>query len=476
MSSGKSAKRKRKQAAAARKQAPTRAPWRVSWQLGILLACGLALSLWFLAEAGRTVRFTSYRTQFSGDSLVYSRLATNLARGNGYSAAQKPPYFPHGYRVPTYPLFLGGAYKIAGTRGGFRAAVMVQAFLHFAACLGVGWLAYRLTRSATWGAAAGVAALALLSWRFYADLSIDALAMPLAVAVSVVWLQSLKSPPWGVHLGLGILTILLVYTRPDFLLLVAGIGGLYAWRRQWKFLGGFLGGCALVVVPWVVWNTTAFDRPVLLAPYGKGLALWTGTWTVRGEYYRYEMNETGEWRTVSWPDEVFELDESPREARDALQSYRYEYYGSGVVGAPAPDAVLWQMGIARVRKSPLAWLWHRMQQTTFLFYQEWLFYPGLYARLPSPAPWWTSGANVAISGLLLFLACAGAVHGASRPEVWTVLFPVAGKILTNAPFHTEWRYFFSAYPLVLVLAALGAAALVERVAAKREKDTKEAAG
>jgi hypothetical protein len=177
-----------------------------------------------------------------------------------------------------------------------------------------------------------------------------------------------------------------------------------------------------------------------------------------------------------WPEEVFASDEAPRLAREALQAWRYEYYGNGVVGSPAPDAVLWEMGMARIRKDPLAWLWHRMQQTTFLFYQEWLFYPGLYARLPSPAPWWTSGANVAISGLLLFLACAGAVHGASRPEVWILLFPVAGKTLLHAPFHTEWRYFFTAYPLVLVLAALGAAALAERGAAKREKDTKEAAG
>jgi hypothetical protein len=487
MGSGKSAKKRRKQAASTKKQAasarkpsPTRASWRVSWQMGVLLVCGLALAVWFLAVAGNAAKFASLKPRFSGDSLVYSRLAANLTQGNGYSASPKPPYFPHGYRVPTYPMFLGGAYKLAGTQGGYRAVVVVQAFLHFAACLGVGWLAWRLTKNATWGAAAAVSALALLSWGFYPNLSIDALAMPLAVAVSVVWLHCLKPPPWGVHLGLGVLTILLVYTRPDFLLFVAGIGGLYAWRRQWKLLGSFLAGCALVVVPWVVWNTTAFDRPVLLAQYGKGLALWTGTWSVRGEYYRYEMDETGNWKTVSWPDEVFEQDESPREARNALQSYRYEYYGNGLVGAPAPDAVLWQMGIARVRKNPLAWLWHRAQQTTWLFYQEWLFYPGLYARSSSPAPWWTRRANIALSGLLLFLACAGAVHGASRPEVWTVLFPVAGKILIHAPLHIEWRYFFSAYPLVLVLAALGAAALgaaalAEQAAVMREKDTKEAA-
>jgi hypothetical protein len=199
--------------------------------------------------------------------------------------------------------------------------------------------------------------------------------------------------------------------------------------------------------------------------------LWAGTWTVRGEYWRYEMDKAGEWKTVSWPDEVFDLDKSPREARDALQSYRYEYYGNGVVGAPAPDAVLWQMGIARIRKNPLAWLWHRAQQTTWLFYQEWLFDPGLFARSSLRSPWWARRANVAISGLLLFLACAGAVHGASRLEVWTVLFPVAGKILIHAPLHVTWRYFFSAYPLVLVLAALGAAALVQRGAAKQEKDT-----
>jgi hypothetical protein len=275
---------------------------------------------------------------------------------------------------------------------------------------------------------------------------------------------------------LGILTILLVYTRSEFFVLAAGIGGLYAWRRQWKLLGSFLGGCALVVAPWMVWNVAAFGRPELLIQYGKGFNLWQGTWTVRGEAWRYEMDRTGEWKKARY--EVFDLDESPREARDALQAYRYEYYGNGVVGAPAPDAIFWQMGIARIRKNPLAWLWHRARQTTWLFYQEWLFYQqwlfhhqGVFFGSPVPCPLWAYRLNAGISGLLLFLACAGAVHGASRPEVWTVLFPVVGKILIHAPLHIEWRYFFSAYPLVLVLAALGAAALVETRAAKQEKDT-----
>jgi hypothetical protein len=34
----------------------------------------MALAVWFLAVAGKAVRFASQRTQFTGDSLVFSRL------------------------------------------------------------------------------------------------------------------------------------------------------------------------------------------------------------------------------------------------------------------------------------------------------------------------------------------------------------------------------------------------------------------
>lgn len=46
------------------------------------------------------------------DTHVYHNLAVNLVQGNGYSVKTEPPYEPHFYREPGYPLYLASVYWI----------------------------------------------------------------------------------------------------------------------------------------------------------------------------------------------------------------------------------------------------------------------------------------------------------------------------------------------------------------------------
>lgn len=146
----------------------------------------------------------------NSDSVVYLRLAENLAAGKGYTYQGKP----HAVFVPGWPLMLAGVMKI-----GTGEIWQINLFL---ALLGVGmcvaaWLLARLLTSQ------GTANLVLLVFAFSEDtmkwsqrpLSEVAftLVMLLALAcIALAWRNKHLSLPWG--LAGGGLSLLAVFMRP----------------------------------------------------------------------------------------------------------------------------------------------------------------------------------------------------------------------------------------------------------------------
>src|SRR5262252_1512734 len=78
------------------------------------------------------------------DGRVYARIADNVLDHDTYSTATDEPYKPTLIRVPGYPLFLAGVYKIFGHDNN-RAVRVIQAVLSAATCWLVALLAFSWT-------------------------------------------------------------------------------------------------------------------------------------------------------------------------------------------------------------------------------------------------------------------------------------------------------------------------------------------
>jgi hypothetical protein len=76
------------------------------------------------------------------DSRFYSQIARNLLDDHGYSGEEEEPFVPTYVRVPGYPLFLAGAYRVFG-RDNDEAVRFIQVLLDTITCLLVGILAFQ---------------------------------------------------------------------------------------------------------------------------------------------------------------------------------------------------------------------------------------------------------------------------------------------------------------------------------------------
>src|ERR1043165_4659561 len=68
------------------------------------------------------------------DGRVYSQIARNMLEQHVYSHDSQPPYAPSLIRLPGYPLFIAGVYKVFGV-GNNTAVRVVQAVIDTATCV-----------------------------------------------------------------------------------------------------------------------------------------------------------------------------------------------------------------------------------------------------------------------------------------------------------------------------------------------------
>src|SRR5215470_2365805 len=78
------------------------------------------------------------------DGRVYARIANNVLEHHSYSTATEEPYRPTLIRVPGYPLFLAGVYKVFGPDNN-RAVRIIQAVLGAVMCWLVALMAFAWT-------------------------------------------------------------------------------------------------------------------------------------------------------------------------------------------------------------------------------------------------------------------------------------------------------------------------------------------
>src|SRR5215471_7162586 len=78
------------------------------------------------------------------DGRFYSQIARNLLDDHGYSGEEEEPFVPTYVRVPGYPFFLAGTYRVFG-RDNNNAVRTAQAMLDTATCWLIALLAFLWT-------------------------------------------------------------------------------------------------------------------------------------------------------------------------------------------------------------------------------------------------------------------------------------------------------------------------------------------
>jgi 4-amino-4-deoxy-L-arabinose transferase-like glycosyltransferase len=200
----------------------------------------------------------------TSDASQYHYLAVNLAEGRGYvDTFPQIELHQTAFRPPLYPALLSVVYRIFGD------SVGVGRFVNILIGTAVVVLLARLiypalgARAALAGSAAAAIAPNLIANDTYI------LTEPLSLLFLVLLLGTTIKQQWVLS---GLLTGLLILTRPSaqYLVLVLGVWFLVTigWRKALMFLGLAL----VVVAPWVARNWVELGSPVLVTSNGFNLA------------------------------------------------------------------------------------------------------------------------------------------------------------------------------------------------------------
>ncbi|HEV8204940.1 MAG TPA: glycosyltransferase family 39 protein, partial [Pyrinomonadaceae bacterium] len=166
------------------------------------------------------------------DGRVYSQIARNMLEQHVYSHDSQPPYAPSLIRLPGYPLFIAGVYKVFGV-GNNAAVRVVQAVIDTATCVLIAFVAFEWTvdeerkrRAAL--IALGLAAVCPFTVIYVATILTEVFTNFLAVAMVLATTFAFKATTrkrafvWWIATGL--LAGLSVLFRPDAGLFAAAIG------------------------------------------------------------------------------------------------------------------------------------------------------------------------------------------------------------------------------------------------------------
>jgi 4-amino-4-deoxy-L-arabinose transferase-like glycosyltransferase len=284
-------------------------------QLGLALAAGLALRLFFIWH------FPFY----SGDTKFYEELARNWLDHGVYGLYVRGALTAVDMRVPGYPAFLAAIYFVIGRSA--RVVMVAQAFVDLATCVLAALIATRLApisrRVVAGTAALWMAALCPFTTDYTAVVLTETLATFFTTAAVLVFVYFLTGPApdspsnapsdlstrrkafsfAGWFLLLGFIVGLGTLVRPETPLVLAAAGITLCvrwWRRaNWpKLILATCWMCAallLALAPWAARNARTFGRVEFLGPryaqtYGdfipRGYFSWTQTWMTRfGEAY-----------------------------------------------------------------------------------------------------------------------------------------------------------------------------------------------
>lgn len=169
------------------------------------------------------------RVMIESDSREYVALARNLARGHGFSQAERPPYDPEVRRTPLYPSTLAAVFATAGED--VRVAAAAGLLASIATVVALVALTTRLAGAAAGPVAGLLLALDLTSGAYATQL----LTEPLFALLLLLALLAAGDPRAGdVRSGVsaGLLTGLAALCRPIGLFFAAALLPAFRWRAR----------------------------------------------------------------------------------------------------------------------------------------------------------------------------------------------------------------------------------------------------
>jgi len=282
------------------------------------------------------------------DGRVYSQIARNMLEQRVYSHDSQPPYAPSLIRLPGYPLFLAGVYKIFGV-GNNTAVRVVQALIDTATCVLIALVAFEWTiaeerkrRAAL--IALGLAAVCPFTAIYVATILTEVftnfLAVAMVLATTFAFKATTRKRAYVWWIATGLIAGLAVLFRPDAGLFAAAIGltlmfsSLRRIREATIFAAVFSIAFCLVLVPWTIRNRRVFHVFQPLAPahaempgefVPHGYLLWVRTWLDDERYVAPALwaMDTRRMSIDDFPDSAFDSDEERDRVAALLNKYNH---------------------------------------------------------------------------------------------------------------------------------------------------------
>lgn len=209
----------------------------------------------------------------------YHFTAVNLIEGRGYSHLEDPPYQPSLLKPPTYSIFTAVIYKIFGVN--VNAVKIVQALLDTLGCLLLFFLLghYFDKRLAFFGLI--LAAFCPMTAVYVSLVNPENLTMFLLILSLWLVSKSVRSQNWWFFFAAGLSTILMGYSRPEFISFVF-IFGAYLFvcqiKKDLRKVLLYVLAVVMIMTPWIMrnYNITGRFIPLCVAG-GAGITFWHGT-------------------------------------------------------------------------------------------------------------------------------------------------------------------------------------------------------
>jgi 4-amino-4-deoxy-L-arabinose transferase-like glycosyltransferase len=285
------------------------------------------------------------------DGRVYAQLAINVLEQHVFSHENQPPYVPSIIRLPGYPLFVAGIYKVFGHANN-TAVRVVQAMIDTLTCVlialvAAAWVSDPERKHRAAIVAFALAAVCPFTAIYVATVLTEVPTNFLAVALVLTATFAFKATAfrkalvwWAVS---GLIVGVAVQFRPDSGLFAAAVGVTIVlsilWTRSFKrsFLSGALFSLAfcVVLVPWTIRNRRVFGVFQPLAPaHGempgefvpRGYLLWLRTWLDDERYIGPVLwsVDTHPIKITDFPDRAFDS----KEERDRVAALLDKYNNS----------------------------------------------------------------------------------------------------------------------------------------------------
>jgi 4-amino-4-deoxy-L-arabinose transferase-like glycosyltransferase len=458
---------------------------------GAALVAGLLLRLWFVAHLSRV----------AGDSLVYGELARNWLQSGIYgfghqtTSAGATVVRPTLIRLPGYPMFLAGCFRIFGVEN-YRAVLYVQVAADLLTC----WLA-----SALAGRLFGHRAALVVLWlAALCPFTANYTALPLTETLVLTtialafygfarWQQAgARFNRWLWLIGAALSYSILL--RPDQGLLAAAVvpamffASLVATARRGATLHSAAPAlCAalcivLSLTPWAIRNWRTFHVFQPLAPrsasdpgdeHFDGFNRWYRTWAIDfastdEAYWEYD----GQFIQISYvPNRAFALGcRAPRDLpRNSLPLYArtaalLDEYNQMTAASRANDARFDQLAAERIHAEPICYyaalpiarvlnMMFRPRVDMMPFDDEWWKYPSPPRRIIFATAYGALNLAYFLLALAGLLAWRRRGWCGFRALAWGMVAAVVLRLLLLLTLdNSEPRYTLELFPVLLVWA------------------------